>query len=143
MANNNQVLGWIILAGLAIMVIIALLQVLTLIFFILTIFSIIATITFVIFGFMEKDEWTDNSYFLYAGVAILCVFLFFMLGRATFSTAEALQNNDLTKGLMEITSAFFLIQEEKQKAIEQLEDAQMQVINNLTNELTNQIKTQP
>lgn len=135
--DNEKILGWIILAGLFVFILIAILQFLTVIFLFLTIFSILATILFLILGFTNNDSWNEEPYFLYSGIAFLCIFAFFFLGQATYSVSEALQNNEMTKGLMQITGAFFFIQEQKQNAIDQIEDAQIQVLNNITNEINN------
>ena len=133
--NNDHVFGWIILAGLAIMVLIALLQFLTVIFMILTIFAILATLLFFIFGLI--DEWQREDYFMYAGIAFLCVFAFFFIGQATFQASEVLQNNEVTKGIMQVTAAFFFIQEEKQNSINQINDAQISILNNLSQKIVN------
>jgi hypothetical protein len=132
---GNIIFGVIISAGFIIMILIAILQTLTIIFFVLTVISILATLFFIIIGF-ASDEWERGDYFLYAGVAFLCIILFFSAGRATYSASEALQNNPSTKGLMEITSAFFFIQVEKQKAINQIETAQIDAVNNITSTLS-------
>jgi predicted PurR-regulated permease PerM len=131
--NNNQILGWIILAGLVVFVLIAILQFLTVIFMILTIIAILATIMFLVFGFM--DECERENYFLYAGIAFLLIFAFFFMGQATYSASEVLQNNEMTKGLMQVTSAFFFIEDQKQQAINTLENAQIDALNNITNSL--------
>lgn len=135
-SDNEKILGWIILAGLGVMILIIILQALTIIFMFLTIISILATLIFLGFGFFS-DDFDKEDYFLYAGIAFLCIILFFSAGRVTYSVSEVLQNNELTKGLMEITSAFFFIQEQKQEAINQLENIQNQALDNLTEEINN------
>ena len=133
--NNDKALGLIILAGLVIFVLIAILQFLVIIFLILTVFAILATVIFLVLGFM--DEYNRQDYWLYAGIAFFCIFVFFFLGQATYQTSAALQNNEITKGLMAFTSAFFFIQEQKQEAINQLNNVQISVLNNLTTEINN------
>lgn len=131
--DNEKILGIIILVGLGLMILVALLQVLTVIFMSLTIATIISTIILVILGFM--DEWERKNYFMYAGIAFLCIILFFAAGRATYSASEALLNNEMTRGVMEFTALFFQIQIEKQKIINELENTQIDIISNLTNSI--------
>lgn len=137
--NNNQLLGWLVIAGLFVFILIAILQVLTVIFMILTIFSILAVIVLLFLGFTNlNNDYDDEPYFIYALIAFLCVFAFFFCGQATYSASEALQNNEITSGLMQVTATFFFIQEQKQEAINQIQDAQIQALNNLTEEVNKQ-----
>lgn len=128
--DNEKILGIIILVGLALIILVALLQVLTIIFMVLTFAAIIATIAFVILGIINEYERED--YLMYAGIAFLGIFLFFIAGKVTYSASESLLTNDLTSGLMEFTAFFFRVQLEKQEAIVELREVQVSAISNLT-----------
>jgi len=128
--DDEKILGIIILMGLALIILVAVLQILTIVFMILTIIAIIATIVLVIMSFF--DEWNRQDYFMYALVSFALIIVFFAAGRATYTASEALLQNDLTSGLMQFSAFFFQIQNERLKLISEVENAQINILKNVT-----------